>query len=432
MKVRNYFGDIEKWSNIKKILFIPAIMVTMCLAGYLMLVLVYCIPTDSMTSKMQASSYILANEGTYTYITSYEEAQLDNWTDSLMLLTASHPRNESIWKSAVHTTRYNSWEYSPCQVLVSLYQADGTEISVADEPYSRYWHGYLVFLKPLLYFCSYSAIRYIMMFVQLGLFTLLILKLAEENKMLVFPVFLAWLFLNPVVTMMSLQYNSMFVVTFMAMLVIAYKNQRWKNKQLYIWGIFFLITGAVSSYMDLLTYPLVTLGLPLLLWLSLNYSESLKENLKKVISLSVFWAIGYSVMWGSKWILGSIITGENILKEASDTIQFRTSSTINEQTFSFNDVISRQLRCSYKVLWIIVIIAILVTVFSMVISTKRQMFNVLIPCLVVAVYPLAWYAVLKNHSYIHYWFTYRELAIALYAGMTFVVVYKWGRENANG
>lgn len=81
--------------------------------------------------------------------------------------------------------------------------------------------------------------------------------------------------------MMSLQFNSVFMVTFTAMLIIAYRNEKWKDKPLYIWGVFFLIIGAFTSYLDLLTYPLVTLGLPILLWFSLNYSGNLKENLKK-------------------------------------------------------------------------------------------------------------------------------------------------------
>ena len=34
---------------------------------------------------------------------------------------------------------------------------------------------------------------------------------------------------------------------------------------------------------------------------------------------------------------------------------------------------------------------------------------------IVACYPFLWYAVLTNHSYMHDWFTYRELAITVFA-----------------
>lgn len=228
---------------------------------------------------------------------------------------------------------------------------------------------------------------------------------------------------------MSLQYNSVFIVMFTAMLIVAYKNEKWKNKSLYVWGILFLITGAFTSYLDLLTYPLVTLGVPLLLWFSLNYSGSLKENLKKIVYISVFWTTGYGTMWASKWILGSIITGENILKQAKDSIQFRTSSSVYEKSFNFVDVISNQFKSSYNIIWIALILVLLSVIVK---GTKKQMFNILIPCIVIAVYPFVWYAVLKNHSFIHSFFTYKELAITLYAGMTFVVVYRAEGGISNG
>ncbi len=57
---------------------------------------------------------------------------------------------------------------------------------------------------------------------------------------------------------------------------------------------------------------------------------------------------------------------------------------------------------------------------------KKQMFNILVPCLFIAAYPFVWYAVLKNHSFIHSFFTYRELAITLYAVLAFIAVYRAG------
>lgn len=425
MKSKSFFNEIEKWSNIKKILFIPVLMAVLCLVGYLMLVLVYCIPEDTMKANMQESANIFEKEGSYPYIaiSNYDVSQLDNFTDSLMLLTASNLKNESVWKAAVHTSNCLVDEYNPCQTLIYLYKENVTDANLITRPYSRYWHGYLIFLKPLLCLFNYQTLRYIMMLVQTGLFTLLVIKLAEKNKALIIPVFFTWIFLNPVTIMMSLQFNSVFMVTFTAMLIIAYRNEKWKDKPLYIWGVFFLIIGAFTSYLDLLTYPLVTLGLPILLWFSLNYSGNLKENLKKIVCISAFWTTGYGVMWASKWILGSIITRENILKDAKDSIQFRTSSNFNEQSFNFVDVISNQFKSSNNIIWICLI---LVFLFVLVKRIKKQMFNILVPCLFIAVYPFVWYAVLKNHSFIHSFFTYRELAITLYAVLAFIAVYRAG------
>ena len=37
--------------------------------------------------------------------------------------------------------------------------------------------------------------------------------------------------------------------------------------------------------------------------------------------------------------------------------------------------------------------------------------------------PIAWYVVTGNHSYMHFWFTYRELAILIFA------ILIWGTVN---
>lgn len=42
-----------------KIVFIPVLLAALCMAGYLLLVLVYCIPEKAMDSKMRTSSVVL-------------------------------------------------------------------------------------------------------------------------------------------------------------------------------------------------------------------------------------------------------------------------------------------------------------------------------------------------------------------------------------
>ena len=40
---------------------------------------------------------------------------------------------------------------------------------------------------------------------------------------------------------------------------------------------------------------------------------------------------------------------------------------------------------------------------------------------VVILLPFAWYAVLKNHSYVHDYMTYRNLAVTIFATLCFFV-----------
>ena len=50
--------------------------------------------------------------------------------------------------------------------------------------------------------------------------------------------------------------------------------------------------------------------------------------------------------------------------------------------------------------------------------------------MIAGAYPFVWYFILKNHSYIHLFFTYREFTIALYACLVSIV--SWGTFVAGG
>lgn len=77
--------------RLKRFLHIPVAIAVSCLVGYLLLVMVYCIPTENMEKHVKESVPIFLKEGDYPKITGSTTSQLDNFTDALMLLTASYP-----------------------------------------------------------------------------------------------------------------------------------------------------------------------------------------------------------------------------------------------------------------------------------------------------------------------------------------------------
>lgn len=60
---------------------------------------------------------------------------------------------------------------------------------------------------------------------------------------------------------------------------------------------------------------------------------------------------------------------------------------------------------------IILIVIFVITLYK----TRHIKVNNIIPYAIMACYPIAWYVLIQNHSYIHYWFAYRELAISVFA-----------------
>ena len=86
------------------------------------------------------------------------------------------------------------------------------------------------------------------------------------------------------------------------MILIVVLNDIWKD-DIDKWGLLFLCIGGVTSYLDLLTYPLVALGAPLILFLSFRGTATMRSSMRYILTLSSFWVIGYAGMWAGKWVL---------------------------------------------------------------------------------------------------------------------------------
>ena len=124
--------------------------------------------------------------------------------------------------------------------------------------YARYWHGYLVFLRPLLFFMDYRGIRAL---INLGVvFTLLLITgtlIRQKRYCLILPFLCTALFLRPLAIAFSIQFSSVYyVMIFSLFLILVCRNQMEQDgRYLYL----FLINGMITAYLDLLTYPAAAL-----------------------------------------------------------------------------------------------------------------------------------------------------------------------------
>lgn len=405
----------SKW---KWILVVPLTLFGMCIVGYLLLVLVYSISTERMQEEMRESVRIFVTEtGAYTPA----GKQLDNFTDSLMLLTASHPNGENPWKDAIRVPQFRSNDMEPTQLLIDMFS--GQETEKQEVSYGRYWHGYLIFLKPLLAVFSYSQIRDILSMVQIGLFMVIVLLLAKKEKYYhSIGMFLFWMVMNPIAGMLSLQYSSLLILTFIAVFGILVMDSVWEE-HMERWMLFFLVIGGLTSYLDLLTFPVVTLGIPLILWLSLDKSGQ-RGKIRNLLGCSFFWALGYGGLWAEKWLLGTWITKESVWKDALGAVQYRMASSNNGIPFTWQTVLEKQMEyfrnppVDLFILFTITVLAALILAKKIRLKLNGQMAAAYG---MIAVYPFLWYGLVKNHSFVHFWFTYRNLSVTFFAVCMFVI-----------
>lgn len=381
------------------------------------LVAVYCIPVGAMQENLDESTRILSSEGVYPKLVGgqhgfHSSSTLDNFTDALMISTAAHRSHYFPLKASMRAEHWTIPEGSPVDALVAV-QNFSPEVS--SSPYYRYWHGYLIFLKPLLLFLDYSQIRVLLQWLQIALvFSIVALLGAKKEYWCIPPFALFWLFLNPSALSVSLQFNTIFMLTCLALLLlIVFRKSIMARKNAI--ELFFFTVGCLTSFFDFLTYPLVTLGIPLVYLLAVYPPPHPKKRLYLALRLCVCWTLGYGLMWASKWVLASLITHENVIQNAISAVAFRTGSSLKDDSFSFSfkQVIDRNYNVCPGMLRLSAVLALAALAYGL--FRNRPDLIQSIPIALVAVFPYVWYRVLQNHSYIHAWFTYRTFSITVFA-----------------
>lgn len=413
----------------KKILTSMLILLFGIIGGAVLLVVVFSLPTNSMHTNIKKSLAVFEEEGTYPHIfKGYVSSRLDNFTEAIMITNVISNENDSVIANALKVNRVSYNGQNPLGSLISY--ANGEE-GYSTYSYARYWHGYLIFLKPLFMLFDYPSIRIINFFSQYSLLFILIMLLVEKGyKKLLPPIFFLLVFLYPITVSKSLQFSSVYYILILSLIGIFYK----KDKIPQIAWIYFLVIGMLTSFLDLLTYPLVTLGIPLILYFVLFIHKDIKTTLIKWIELCFFWGLGYAGMWFGKWVLATVLVNENVLLDAFQAISTRAARETSSETISTIAVLTKNINMlvENKIYLIALAGYMLWLIGRCVFITHNKIKAIMVlPIGVSAILPFIWYFVLGNHSYIHFWFTYRILTISVFSILCLFVTCTNSAETPN-
>jgi len=383
-----------------------------------LLTLSHLIPSVKISTNINKSIATLKDEGVYPNILNFKLFQLDNYTDALMLNIAASVNEENPLHAAMlnywHTSGNNRKIIDDTQAVINN-QSSGLE----KQSYGRYWQGYLIFLRPALTIMNYNHIR-ILNYLVLGSLLLLVLyqiNIKIGSQIMVFFLLTMILVSFPIVPL-SMQFSTVFYISFISILFILNNKtylQDWSN-----FILLFFIIGACTSFFDFLTTPLLTLGLPLTILILIDNNATNKYL--SIISASVIWGLGYGITWASKWIIGELITGINILEIAMESVAVRTSYAYSgmemtiPQIFSFSFSMLRK----FNLLWPFVgLITGVILLYLFLVKDGKHFINHAYLLLIASMVPF-WFLVLRNHSIQHGWFTWRALAVTMFAGLIFL------------
>lgn len=384
--------------------------------GYVLLLFVYLLPTEPMRAHLAEAAVVLSGEREYhRVIPGVVSTQLDNYTDSWMMGNAVYDSPRPVYERALTCTSAD-FGGGPLDGLVRYL---GAEKGYREVDYTRYWHGYLVLLKPFFLLFDYADLRVFNVIVQLLLVFLIFRAFSKAGYELeAWGYVLSVLFMMPVVIPLSIQFSVIFYLTNFSVLVLL-KAYDWILEQNGLL-LYFQLIGMCASYFDLLTYPAASLGVPLVCILLLGADRDSWTKVKNVVCLSVSWGFGYGAMWAGKWILSTLVLRDNVIANALSQILLRAAHTQNGERLTVLDTWLRNVEFYFEKPYLILIALCLAAVFAGIFRSRGQLADVCIdsiPFLLVAVMPFMWYALAGQHSYEHHWFTFRGLVTTVFACM---------------
>lgn len=429
------------------IVLIKYILIFVILLGiyFAIMTLTSLIPSGMLENNVRESSETLVQEGEkVTFDLKYKEENIFTFTDALMINTAysidnNHPIESFILARKNYipgqtTEFYPDGQYNlganenyiskengdlyQTKELYGLMHGDNIQDSYE---YARYWHGYLSILRPLLLLFNYSGIRIVLAIITLisivALITLLCKKISITSGVIYGIGLLA---ISIFIVTKSINEILIFIVAFISSIILLLKKNPEKNI-----GIFFFVVGSVSNFIDLLTAPLVTLGITAITYFLLIQKNESKVNIKRYIldflKICISWALGYGSTWLSKWVITEIFFGRPIISQAIEQAVFRSNGPqINGMNiFSLSNVFIRNMEyLSSPVAITILIIAVIYIIVMMIINRNKKIdfkenLKKCLPYILIFFLPVIWYMVLKQHSYTHVNFTYRILVISI-------------------
>lgn len=393
-----------------------AIIALSGLSGLILLSAAYMLPVEKITKTALADADLYLAEGDSHKPIENSDLRLDGFSDSVMLGIAAYDTQEAPMESAMGLYRLGN--PGMAELAASLTSSSANQ-NVEESSYSRYWHGYLIFLKPALYLgLTYSQIRILNLLAQIFISGIVVYVFFRRNiPEMTVPLLLAYAIIAFPIAHLSMQYSWVLYVALFGIILASIIDVDSKRSSITC----FLVIGIATSFFDLLTYPLITLGTPLVVYLyRFQRVPQPQHELRLVIMCVFFWCLGYFGMWASKWIIGSFVLQENIFTRAFEAARFRTSSVSDlDSVDGIAGVITLNLKeipdSAIKLVvlcWLGISTAILMLLYQNRIELQPRRS---LPYMIISLMPLVWWIALQNHSAIHSWMTFRISSITVFA-----------------
>ena len=420
---------------------IAAALIATVAACILLLVISACLPRALIQTQSENSAAYFADRQPFVILFGdYIHAMQDNYSDTVLCNIAycidpAHP-----FTSAVRA-QYAQGEYE------EAYEGYRAVVNGKKEPereYGRYWHGSLVLIRPLLTLMPVAMIRLLCgtAIVLLQAMSAAVL-IRRQKKAFAVCWLMALLLIHPWMLFTSLEYGTAFLAASAASLVLLLKKERTDAGTM----PFFAAVGVVTCFVDFLTTETLTFTMPMLLLLvercladeRCAERHSALQNCKSVVKNGLSWLSGYLGMFAVKIAVLAVVAGEDTARSSLGEGLYRLGGEVRTANISTAPVVDfgkrlggaiwHNLACLYPTrvgemkasgVWLatgFIITAGFVLVYLLHDRINRELF---IPMGMVAALPYLRFLVLSNHSYEHFFITYRAQTVTIAVFLFFV------------
>lgn len=355
----------------------------------------------------------------------------DNYADCISAGIAYHLSGYNPYVAVIRAD-YN--RVAGENVNVSFYrQMQGEETEV--ESYSRYWHGSAGLIRILYLFMDIQTVRYIVTTVGIILHMVLIGALVRQKQTVLGILYgISFLLVNGVFALECLEYAFVFLlVPVVSMLLLHPKIGEDPVKV----RLTFVGVGVLTAFFDFLTAETLTFTIPFTIYYILMYNKKISENdkpkaWKLFLGNGTSWLGGYGGMFLLKWLLVALTLGrdawQTAIMSATERVAGDVSLTLDttgekaDWGERIQGIITRNLGCLYwgssdmQIMKVVVITLIVLTVLAVFWYLARKEHVKMPGCgilIAVALIPYVRFLLLSNHSYIHYFFTYRAQMVTV-------------------
>jgi len=400
------------------------ILIVSIISGFGLLLLVAQIPKAAIhQNTLESAKYFLSFESAKpNLIEPMHNTKRDFYADSIWLSIAyGYDGNP---KSVISSKYAHSEDTGAREDLLAQLQ-DKLD---ANTDYSRYWHGPIVFIRPLLVFLNIKQIYILNTIIISALFLTIVVILIKHKEYAGTGIFVATMIsILFFFAGTSLEYAQAIVI--MEITTIAALKLAWQKKKRKLPYLFFF-TGITVNFFDFLTTETLTLTIPLLLvlWLRRNRKMSL-TRFEKILHLALFWLAGYVLMWLAKWVIAYLVLGKDTLYSLGD--QMGQRSFMSEAGLSIPEILIASLKlnlgslfpfCLNKTLAIICIVALAIIAIKNISSIRQKLNPIwLLSVATIGAIPLLRNLILVEHGWRHFFFTYRAFGALVMAVLMILI-----------